>query len=120
MYDAWNEGGVDRMIDFWWDDASWEDYPELPDRRIIRGRANVEAHLRGVIELIGDLKMEVGKLEEHGDEVLGSVQLRVVGSASGISLDTPSFHLIRFEEARVRRYRIFTTREHALEAAESE
>jgi hypothetical protein len=48
------------------------------------------------------------------------VQLRVVGSASGISLDTPSFHLIRFEEARVRRYRIFTTREHALEAAESE
>jgi ketosteroid isomerase-like protein len=57
MYDAWNEGGVDRMIDFWWDDASWEDYPELPDRRIIRGRANVEAHLRGVIELIGDLKM---------------------------------------------------------------
>jgi ketosteroid isomerase-like protein len=120
MYDAWNEGNVDRMIEFWWDDATWEDYPELPDHRVIQGRENVEAHLVGVIELIGDLKMEVVEIEEHGDEVLGSVQLRVVGSASGVSLETPSFHLIRFERDRVRRYRTFTTREHALQAAESD
>ena len=120
MYDAWNEGGVDRMIDFWWDDATWEDHPEVPDRRIIRGRENVEARLREVIELIGDLKMEVIELEELGDEILGSVQLRVVGSASGISLDTPAFNLIRFENGRIRRYRNFAAREHALEAAESD
>lgn len=120
MYDAWNEGGVDRMIDFWWDDSTWEDAPEVPDRQIIRGRENVEARLREVIGVIGDLKMEVVKLEELGDEVLGSVQLRVVGSASGVSLDTPSFNLIRFEQGRVRRYRVFTTREHALEAAKSD
>lgn len=117
MYAAWNEGNVDRMIEFWWDDATWEDYPELPDHRVIRGRENVEAHLLGIIELIGDLKMEVVELEELGDEVLGSVLLRVVGSSSGISLDTPGFHLIRFEGDLVRRYRVFATREHALEAA---
>lgn len=118
MYDAWNEGNVDRMIEFWWDDATWEDDPDLPDSQIFRGRENVEAHLREVIEVIGDLKMEVVDLEDLGDEVLGSVQVRVVGSASGISLDAPHFHLIRFEQGRVRRYRVFATRDRALEAVE--
>ena len=117
MYDAWNEGNVDRIIDFWWDDSTWEDLPEIPDRQIIHGRKNVESHLREVMAVIGDLKMEVIELEELGDEILGSVRLRVVGSASGISIDTASFNLIRFEGGLVRRYRIFSTREHALEAA---
>ena len=119
MYDAWNNGNVDRMIEFWWDDSTWEDFPEVPDRQIVRGRENVETHLREVMEVIGDMEMEVVELEELGDEILGSVQVRVVGSASGISLDTPSYHLIRLEGGRIRRYRTFTTREHALKAAES-
>ena len=119
MYDAWNNGNVDRMIEFWWDDATWEDAPETPDRQIIRGRENVEAHLRDTIEVMGELEMEVIELEELGAEILGSVQVRVVGSASGISLDVLAYHLIRFEGGRVRSYRMFTTREHALEAAES-
>ena len=97
MYDAWNNGNVDRMIEFWWDDATWEESPEVPDRKIVRGRENVEARLRELIEVMGDLEMEVVELEELGDEVLGSVQVRVVGSASGVSLDALVFHLIRFE-----------------------
>jgi ketosteroid isomerase-like protein len=24
MFDAWNDGNVDRMIEFWWDDSTWE------------------------------------------------------------------------------------------------
>jgi ketosteroid isomerase-like protein len=120
MYNAWNNGNVDRMIEFWWDDATWEDAPEIPDRQIVRGRENVEARLREVIEVMGHLKMQVVDLEELGDEILGSVLLRVVGSASGISIDVPAFHLIRFERGRVRRYRIFTSREDALEAAKSD
>jgi ketosteroid isomerase-like protein len=118
MFDAWNNGNVDRMIEFWWDDATWEDFPESPDRQIVRGRENVEAHLRDLIEVMGDMELEVVELEELGDEILGTAQVRVAGSASGISLDAPGYHLIRFEGGRVRRYRTFTAREHALEAAE--
>ena len=51
-------------------------------------------------------------------KVLGSVQYPIVGSASGVSLDVSAYHLIRFEGGQVRRYRMFTTREDALEAAE--
>ena len=53
-----------------------EDAPETPDRRIIRGREDVEARLRDVIEVMGDLKMEVVELEQLGNEILGSVQVR--------------------------------------------
>lgn len=42
-----------------------------------------------------------------------------VGSASGVSIKTSAFHLIRFERGRVRRYQNFTTCQDALAAAES-
>lgn len=117
MYEAWNDGNVDRMVEFWWDDSTWEDAPEIPDRSIVHGRENVEARLREVIELVGEMEIEVDQLEEIGDEILGSVRFRVVSATSGASFDTPSFQLIRFEGGRVRRYRLFTSRDDALAAA---
>src|SRR5690348_16055154 len=110
MFDAWNHGNVDRMVDFWWEDAVWEEFPEAPDRQTIRGRENVEARLREMIDVIGEMQIEVVELEEFGAEILCSVQARIAGAASGITLDAPSYHLIRFEEGRVRHYRVFTGR----------
>ena len=97
MFDAWNNGNVERMIEVWWDDSSWEEAVEVPDRRMIRGRENVEARLREVIEVIGEMRLEVVDLEDLGGETLASVQTRVVGSASAVSLDAMGYHLIRFE-----------------------
>lgn len=119
MYAAWNEGNVESLVEFWWEDGTWEDAPEMPDRRVVCGRENVRAHLREAIEVMGDLRMEVIDLHELDGYVLGSVQVRVIGSTSGINIDTPSYHLIRFEEGRVRRYRTFNDREQALAAAQS-
>jgi ketosteroid isomerase-like protein len=62
--------------------------------------------------------MEVVELEDLGDEILSSVQVRAVGATSGVSLDVPAYHLIRFEKGRVRRYRNFASRDQALEAAD--
>ncbi len=89
MFAAWNESDVERMTDFWTEDGdwTWEDAPELPDARVVRGHDNVEAHLRDL--------------------------------TSGVRFVDDSFHLIRFEDGRVRRYRIFTRREQALAASEA-
>ena len=40
MFEAWNSGNVDRMTEFWSDDGDWiwEDAPEIPDARVVRGR----------------------------------------------------------------------------------
>jgi ketosteroid isomerase-like protein len=119
MYDAWNEGNVERMTDFWAEDGDWEwqDPPDFPDRRVLRGRDEVEAHLRGLMEFIGDLEVEVDELLPIGDELVAVVRFTLEGAKSGIQLDAPVVQVFRFEEGRVRRCRVFTNREQAIEAA---
>jgi hypothetical protein len=41
-FDAWNGGGPESAEQFW---AEWHDFPGLPDRRVVRGRDAVVAHL---------------------------------------------------------------------------
>ena len=119
MFDAWNSGNVDRMTEFWSDDGDWiwEDAPEIPDARVVRGREQVEEHLRGVMALMGEMEIKVEELVDLGDEVLAVIQFSVRGAQSGIELDVPSYQLLRFENGRVRRYRMFMEREQALRAA---
>jgi ketosteroid isomerase-like protein len=119
MYVAWNEGNVERMTDFWAEDGDWrwEDPPEFPDRRVIRGREAVEAHLREMMEFIGGLQVEVEELLPIGDELVAVVRFTVTGAKSGIELDTPIVQVFRFENGRVRGCRVFTDREQAVRAA---
>ena len=119
MFEAWNSGNVDRMTEFWSDDGDWiwEDAPEIPDARVVRGREQVEEHLRGVIGLMGEMEIKVEELVDLGDEVLAVIRFNVHGAQSGIELDVPAFQLLRFENGRVRRYRMFMDREQALRAA---
>jgi ketosteroid isomerase-like protein len=119
MYDAWNEGNVERMIDFWAEDGDWqwEDPPDFPDRRVLRGRAEVEAHLRGLMEFIGDMAVEVDELLPIGAELVAVVHFTLEGAKSGIQLDAPVVQVFRFEDGRVRRCRVFTNREQAIKAA---
>jgi ketosteroid isomerase-like protein len=120
MFRAWNSGNVDRMVEFWSEDGdwTWEDPPDMPDARILRGREPVEAHLRDLIGLLGAMNVEVEEYIELGDEVLAVTHFTVKGGHSGLQLDAPAFHLVRFDEGRVRRYRVFTEKEDALRAAE--
>jgi ketosteroid isomerase-like protein len=119
MYEAWNEGNVERMIDFWAEDGDWqwEDPPDFPDRRVLRGREEVEAHLRGLMEFIGDMEVEVQELLPIDDELVAVVRFTVAGARSGIELDTPVVQVFRFEAGRVRRCRVFTDRDQAIRAA---
>jgi ketosteroid isomerase-like protein len=117
LFEAWDDGDVDRMIEFWADDGDWEDPPEMPDRRVITGRDAIEAHLADLIDLVGGMRVEVEELRPVGEDVLAIVTFHVIGAHSGVQFDAPSFHLIRFEGGRVRRYRVFTHRHEALKAA---
>ena len=44
-FDAWNERGPEAAKQFYADDIEWHDFPGLPDRRVVRGRDAVAAHL---------------------------------------------------------------------------
>ena len=121
MYAAWNEGNVDRMIDFWAVDGDWrwEDAPELPDAQTVVGREAVEAHLREVMSLLGNVELTVTELSEIAPGVVfASITARIKGAKSGVELEDTGAHLVDFEAGRVRRFRTFRNREQALAAAE--
>jgi ketosteroid isomerase-like protein len=119
MIAAWNSGNVDRMIEFWAEDGDWvyEDPPDLPDARVLRGREEVEAHLRDLIATLGEMELTVEEMADVEDELLVVTRFTTQGAQSGIQVDATIFQLVDFENGRVRRYRTFTDRDQALRAA---
>jgi ketosteroid isomerase-like protein len=122
MFAAWNSGNVDRMTDFWAEDGDWiwEDDPLLPDARVVRGRTEVEAHLRDVMALLGPMTLEIDEITDAGDDLLVLCHTEFDGARSGVHLDVEWSHVIRFEAGRVRRYRSFTDPEMAMRAIEAD
>jgi ketosteroid isomerase-like protein len=126
MYDAWNEGNVDRMIDFWAEDGDWrwEDFPDAPDSSVVVGREAVEAHLREMVSLLGDVRITVEEVVEVEDGVvLASIKGSIRGAQSGVELEDAGVHLVYLEGGRVRRFRTFRgrgAREQALAALRSD
>jgi ketosteroid isomerase-like protein len=121
MIDAWNDGNVDRMIEFWAQDGDWiwEDAPDFPDRKVVRGREAVEAHLRDIVNLFGEMRITLSQIRQMSDEVLIVGSAAVHGAASGIELEFGWAHLVTFDNGKVRRYRAFTDVQQALDAAAS-
>jgi ketosteroid isomerase-like protein len=121
MFARWNSGNVDRMTEFWAEDGDWiwEDPPDVPDARVLRGREEVEAHLRDLIEILGEMSMTIEEMADVDDELMVVTRFTTRGAQSGIQIDVPMFHLVDFEGGRVHRYRTFTDREQAMRAAES-
>jgi len=121
MFAGWNSGNVERMTEFWTEDGDWiwEDPPDLPDARVLRGREAVEAHLRDLIGTLGEMEITVEELADLDDELFAVTHFTVKGAESGIRMDSPMFHLVEFDDGRVRRYRTFTDREQAMRAAGS-
>jgi ketosteroid isomerase-like protein len=122
IYAAWNDGNVDRMIEYWAPDGDWrwEDPPHFPDARKLRGRDEVEAHLRELVRLLGDMRVDLGETEVIGNEVVAQVSFTMHGAQSGIDLDVPTWATILLDDGHVRRYRAFAERDDAVRAARAE
>ena len=56
-YEAWNEDGPESITRFWAEDAELHDPPTLPDRRVVRGREAVLAHLTDQGKVVGAMKL---------------------------------------------------------------
>jgi ketosteroid isomerase-like protein len=117
MIDAWNQGNVSRLIDFWHADGVWEDLPTIPDAAVVRGRAAIEEHLEDTIGLLGVLRIRADEFSKLGNEILISGVVEIKGAQSGIETETPWVGLVRFEDGLVRQYRNFLSREEAIAAA---
>ena len=116
-FDAWNEGGPESAKQFWAADFEWHDFPGLPDRRVVRGRDAVVAHLTDQLSLLGEAKTTIVEMRSRGETVVLRTELTIHGAKSGIDVPGEVGQVWDVADGRVQRVRLFTTWQEALEAA---
>jgi len=89
-FDAWNEGGPEPAKQFWAEDFEWHDFPGLPDRRVVRGRDAVVAHLTDQLSLLGELKTTIVEVRVRGETVLPRTELTIHGAKAALTFPARS------------------------------
>jgi ketosteroid isomerase-like protein len=117
-FDAWNEGGPEAAKQFYAEDIEWHDFLGLPDRRVMRGRDAVAAHLTDQLSLLGELKTTIIEMRVRGETVVLRTGLIIHGAKSGVDVPGEFAQVWEVADGRVERVRLFRTWEEALEAAD--
>jgi ketosteroid isomerase-like protein len=118
FFGAGDDIGIDAMPELWADDDRWEwrDPPELPDAKVVRGRAAVQEHVRALWGWEG-LELGPADVSAVGDDVVLAVMpLAVSGARSGLGIGREIAQVLFFEDGRVRRTDVFLSRDAALAA----
>jgi ketosteroid isomerase-like protein len=120
MYEAWNTRGAEGLMEFLTEDCEWHDAPDLPDARIVYGRAAI-AELLHVWEEGGGglrLKLEPKELSSEGNRWVAVATALLAGDGSGaIMLNDEWCHVGDVRDGKIHRLRNFFSREQAFEAA---
>jgi ketosteroid isomerase-like protein len=98
FYEATNRGDLDAAMEAFAPDAEWNQITAVPDRSVYRGRDEIRAFLRGLMEDFG-LQTDLRSLVVAGDHVtaLGSLSGR---TASGLDLEFAMVQVWRLEAGR--------------------
>ena len=91
--------------------------PDLPESHVLRGHAGFLENLTGLIEVFQDVEVTPEEFIEAGDELIVTIHTVGHGRASGIRVENSVTHLWTIRDGRATRFRVFATKEEALEAA---
>jgi ketosteroid isomerase-like protein len=115
-YEQWNVEGPGVLRSYGSESIEVQDPPEMPDARTYRGQAEVLARLEEVAEAVGGRYAHIDDVSGVGDEVLVALTWRVADSP-GSAILGEVFHLVRVENGKIVRMRVFLSRDEALAAA---
>ena len=117
MYDAFNRGDTDTILDLADPAVSVEDHGVI-DGAIYEGREGVLRFLAFQADAFNAQSVELEELIETGDEIVAVIRLRGEGPLSRIPLEGRFSHVWQIAGGVVRRLRVYASKEEALEAAE--
>jgi ketosteroid isomerase-like protein len=118
--EAWVERGPDAFYDGWFaEDCVVEDFPELPDGGVYRGRDGLRERLSNFRSSWGDdlVLSPVEYIDGGGDMVIAVLGMVGHGDGSGVPLDAEAFFVLELRDGLIVRDRPFTSRSQALQAA---
>ena len=118
-YEAYAQGGFDRLMEYWSDDLDHRAARDgVDDPGPIRGKNAMRKHIGDWIDTFDEFWFEAVELIDAGEETVVAVE-RFGGRAklSGVETDQTSGVVLTIREGKIARCREYATRAEALEAA---
>jgi ketosteroid isomerase-like protein len=116
-YEAFNEGGVEAVLDWLAPDIEVKDRQSLPDRATYHGVEAVAALFASNMEVFDQLTFEPEEFIELNDHTVVVLRQRARGRGSGAEVESVIAHLWEMDGGLPVKLRIFGDKEQALEAA---
>ena len=115
-YAAFNEGGVEAILDQVAPELEFRDRESGPDRETLVGGEGIVELVRLNMEAFDQLELEPQEFVDAGDFVLVVLRMRVRGRASGVPIDCEVCHSWEFSEGHARRMQVYASKQQAIKA----
>jgi ketosteroid isomerase-like protein len=114
---AYQDGGLSAALDYFAEDCVCEDFPELPDRAIYRGRDGFRERDRQFRSSWADVVFEPAEFIDAGGNVVVAVTtMHGHGKDSNAPMQTTFAFVYEVRDGSIVRDRAFTSKNQALEA----
>ncbi len=117
IYDAFARGDIDSVLAQVDPEIEFDLSDRLPDEGVHRGREDYRQFLERTFELWADFHVEVEDLLDAGDATVALIHTTATGRISGIEIDERVAHVFWLRDATPYRFKVFTERAEALQAA---
>jgi ketosteroid isomerase-like protein len=116
-YEAWNEGNLDRTLEFLDPDVEWHTSASFPGTKpIYRGHEGFKEFWGHLHEPWDEIHIEIESYTREGDVAILRIRFHGTSKASGVSVDLPWFQALVIEDDRVMRSALDRSIGDALEA----
>jgi ketosteroid isomerase-like protein len=105
---------IQRLAD---PEIEWVEAPNRIDRRTYRGHEGVRRAIQHWLEDFEEYRYELREIIDCGDDVLVIAHEEGRGAASGAAVTAESYQLFTVRDGKIRRFRGFSDRRSAFEAA---
>lgn len=119
MFDAFNRGDVEAVLEAFDPECVLNEPAEVPDRPTagFRGREGIRAWMRNLRDT-GGVQFEPRRFERRDEVILVELASRGRGQASGVPIpEWSTFAVIRLRDGKIARVDGFLDRDEAVEAA---
>ena len=97
-------------------DVVFYDDPEIVDTGVFKGADEFAARVREITESMGHFQYTVEALETSDGYVFAATQVTSTGSSSGVPLAVPQYHILHWQDGRVKEFRSYFDHDQALAA----
>ena len=119
-YEAFNEGGVEAILERLAPDFQVRDRQTSPDRETRYGREGVKQLFDSYMEAFDALRLDPEEFIDAGDQVVVVLRQHVRGKGSGAEFVGQIAHVWTVRDGAVQRLRIFKDKDTALETLKAE